>query len=175
MSMSSVPCNSSIRFLYWSFFAHRCRHSTPNGGRSSTSFRTARRAPRPVSRFKRMSVLRTKIGDSALALNCRGAAFWPNYGNSDIGATGSSAALRVLSTPGTRRSPAAANAGRRVRPRWAGPCRWRRCRASGYLFAGIPVPILMVPVPPVATRPATTGARHHAFTAPASHFRTRLF
>src|SRR5262249_5573109 len=30
------------------FFAHRCRHSTPNGGRSSTSFCIAQRANLPI-------------------------------------------------------------------------------------------------------------------------------
>src|SRR5215467_3030951 len=30
------------------FFAHRCRHSTPNGGRSSTSFCIAQRANLPT-------------------------------------------------------------------------------------------------------------------------------
>src|SRR6516165_12102855 len=50
------------------FLVHRCRHSTPNGGRSSTSSCIAQRAA-PLSRFKSTSVLRTTIGDSALALN----------------------------------------------------------------------------------------------------------
>jgi hypothetical protein len=33
------------------FFAHRCRHSTPNGGRSSTSFCTAQRAAMPTQQI----------------------------------------------------------------------------------------------------------------------------
>jgi hypothetical protein len=40
------------------FFAHRCRHATPNGGRLSTSFCIVQRAALPHSADKSTSVLR---------------------------------------------------------------------------------------------------------------------
>src|SRR5271154_3088754 len=52
------------------FFAHRCRHPTPNGGRSSTSFCTAQQAASPTQRIQK-HVSSQDDGDSALARNCQ--------------------------------------------------------------------------------------------------------
>src|ERR1700691_968498 len=69
MSMSSVPCNSSIRFLYWSFSFIDVDTLLPLEVDRLLRFVQRSDQPCPLSRFKSTSVLRTKIGDSALALN----------------------------------------------------------------------------------------------------------
>src|SRR5260370_40619877 len=70
--MSSVPCSSSIRFLYWSFSFIDV--DTLLSLEVDRLLRFVQRSdpPCPLSRFKTTSVLRTRIGDSALALNRRG-------------------------------------------------------------------------------------------------------
>src|ERR1700735_619860 len=67
--MSSVPCNSSIRFLYWSFSFIDVDTLLPLEVDRLLRFVQRSDQPCPLSRFKSTSVLRTKIGDSALALN----------------------------------------------------------------------------------------------------------
>src|SRR5579859_7714134 len=67
--MSSVPCSSSIRFLYWSFSFIDVDTLLPLGVDRLLRFVQRSDQPCPLSRFKSTSVLRTKIGDSALALN----------------------------------------------------------------------------------------------------------
>src|SRR5439155_8672315 len=69
MSMSSVPCSSSIRFLYWSFSFIDV--DTLLSLEVDRLLRFVQRSdqPCPLSRFKSTSVLRTKIGDSALVIN----------------------------------------------------------------------------------------------------------
>ena len=69
MSMSSVPCNSSIRFLYWSFSLIGVDTLPPMGVDRLLRFVLRTEQLCPPSRFTSTSVLRTKIGDSALALN----------------------------------------------------------------------------------------------------------
>src|ERR1700743_2378755 len=66
--MSSVPCSSSIRFLYWSFSFIDVDTLLPMEVDRLLRF-VQRSEPCPLSRFKSRSVLRTKIGDSALVLN----------------------------------------------------------------------------------------------------------
>ena len=51
-------------------------------------------------------------------------------GNSDIGATGSSAALRHPLIAGHSMFAGSRKGVKTKRPRWAGPCRWRRCWAE---------------------------------------------
>src|SRR5271156_3102110 len=67
--MSSVPCSSSIRFLYWSFSFIDVDTLLPLEVDRLLRFVQRSDQPCPLSRFKSTSVLRTKIGDSALALN----------------------------------------------------------------------------------------------------------
>src|SRR5271156_3915706 len=69
--MSSVPCSSSIRFLYWSFSFTDVDTLLPLDVDCLPRFVQRSDQPCPLSRFKSTSVLRTKIGDSALALNRR--------------------------------------------------------------------------------------------------------
>src|SRR5580692_8456501 len=70
--MSSVPCSSSIRFLYWSFSFIDVDTLLPLEVDRLLRFVQRSEQPCPLSRFKSTSVLRTKIGDSALALNRQG-------------------------------------------------------------------------------------------------------
>src|SRR5580698_3110919 len=67
--MSSVPCSSSIRFLYWSFSLIDVDTLLPLEVDRLLRFVQRSDQRCPLSRFKSTSVLRTKIGDSALALN----------------------------------------------------------------------------------------------------------
>src|SRR5277367_7155518 len=69
--MSSVPCSSSIRFLYWSFSFIDVDTLLPLEVDRLLCFVERSDQPCPLSRFESTSVLRTKIGDSALALNRR--------------------------------------------------------------------------------------------------------
>src|SRR5271168_2819894 len=64
--MSSVPCSSSIRFLYWSFSFIDVDTLLPLEVDCLLRFVQRSDQPCPLSRFKSTSVLRTKIGDSAL-------------------------------------------------------------------------------------------------------------
>src|SRR5580692_5336935 len=67
--MSSVSCSSSIRFSYWSFSFIDVDTLLPLEVDRLLRFVQRSDQPCPLSRFKSTSVLRTKIGDSALALN----------------------------------------------------------------------------------------------------------
>src|SRR5579862_3667121 len=67
MSMSSVPCSSSVRFLYWSFSFIDVDTLLPLEVDRLLHFAQRSEQPCPLSRFKSTSTLRTKIGDSALA------------------------------------------------------------------------------------------------------------
>jgi hypothetical protein len=110
-----------------------------------------------------MSVLRTKIGDSAFALNRRGAAFWPNYGNSDIWGywfvsrsprplnAGNSTVAGSSKCRKTSAAPLGGAVSLAAMPgEWLSLCGHSGADLDGAGAAG-------------GHRPATTGARHHRF------------